>query len=763
MMKSRNLTLMLLLALTLASCKGKPEGKKEIVFLAPYERQTQIWKSFVKTAQEEFSDTSRYNLHFYYVWTYVGKFWDKREYERDVTDLLARALKSVRKEGVKPDLIVMYGDYISHAAARLDEPMLRETPLLCAGVVYPKWKDLLPMMPNAVVMESRPEVKKNLDFIIEMGLPNYVVTVMDSTYIDDHIREHILEDIGNDPEHYRPNLHLEQADRIHRKQFRDPRTTLIPISTMWPEKNDRHPEEYGGFNFEWIFFTQQQETSFLHIKNDEYANLAMSYNIGPFFTMTPEHFNHPLISALNYCIGGYFTPYHSMWKQLHPIVDKMLSGTPPKQIPWGVLEKDYWLDWRLVKSIHPYASDFPKGVKFVNLPWTERSRMVNWGIYILFAFLSVLFIVFAVIIPSVMSVRQRKQRAMLYEKAREAENSKKQVEYILSELNAYTWRMLPDRTLEFSPSFYRDFNIPDGHRIDYETVLSHVQDPGRETFRELLFRDDFDGELDLEVMVEMPGWQEARAIMAHTISLSSTNADDDDGYHLKAGFFYFNDEAHRRNEELRKAYRRSEEVAEKESFLTSMNDEIQKPVDNIIFFSRLLADHFSELSEQQKTECEEKVMKSNNRLLNLLDEVMGDTAQGRGYEQVTISALKVSDLMEEIYMYHSVSPREDVSLEFLPGPTGSEIEADRPVMIQVMNALITDAFNSCDGNVSIGWIESAEHDVVIFINNSGVNISGCVGMVSSIGGRIEALNFPGSPSRIEISFPKLPPPRGRKE
>lgn len=757
MKKTRLLSFALLLLLFAPSCKKQTE-KKDVIFMAPYENRTQNWQSFVESARQEFSDTAKYNLHFYYVHTYVGHYWDKREYERDISPLLNKILRNVKKEVGKADIIVLHGDYLAHAAARLDNPLLKESPILCTGVVDPNWKNLLPKMPNVVVMESQPEVKKNLDFIQDLGFSNYVVTVMDSTYIDDHIRECILAEIGNDPEHYRPNLHLEQEDRIHQKNARDPRVTLFPISTMWPEKNDRHPYVSGAFNLNWIFYTQQQETAFLHIKHDAYSTKAMSYNIGSYFTMTPEPFNLPLINALNYCVGGYFTPFPEMWKQVHPIVDKLLSGADPKTIPWGTLKKDYWMDWRLAKNLHPYASDFPKYVHFVNLPWQEKSKATNNLIYFLTILLALVFIVVAIILPLVLSTRQKKQRTLLYQKAREAEKSKVQIEEILSELNAYIWRMLPDKTLVFSPSFYSDFGIETAQTIDIDKFLTNIEEPSRSKLAKILGAEHFSGSEDLELLLYNPEQKRKRAILLHVICIANAFADNNSRYHLKAGFFYFNDDAHKRNADLRRAYRRSEEVNEKEQFLASMDETVRNTSDRIVFFSKLLTDHFNDLNSKQKEECSEEVLNSNNKLMALLDDVMGKSTQNN-YKAIPISSLVVSDLMEEIYISHSTLNNKKNRLLFNPGPADSKIEANRPVLIQVMDNLITDAVNSCKGKIFIGWAEKADLETILFIDNATGELSKCKQMIESIGGKITLIELPDSPIRIEISFPFTPPLR----
>ena len=748
------LTFLLILLLILPSCK-KEVRKMEVVFLLPHEIRSQIWQSFVKAGMEEFSDTTRYNLHFYQTYRGPEPFFYHPLYEQPYTSQLRNAMMRMRQEKVEPDLIITYGDYISHCIAQYDDPYLKEKPILCVGVTYPQWKDLLVNMPNVVVMESEPEVKKNIDFIQEMGFSNYVVTVMDSTYIDDHIRDVILKEIGDDPEHYVPNLHLEQIDRIHKKPNRDPRVVLVPMSLMEPEKNKRNPEIPGALDIKWVFNTNQQSTSFLHLKDDPYAHNAMTYNIGPFFAMTPEYFNLPLINALNYNLGGYMTTYPSMMKQIHPVVDKLLSGTSPSQIPWSKLKKDYWLDWRLAKNIHPYASDFPKGVKFVNLPWMHKSRTVVFLTNFLVFVLIVLFIIYAIIVPIVMSKKQKKQRKLLLDKAKEAEISQKKVEFTLSNIEAYVWRLLPDKSLKFSPSFYRDFHIPEGQTFDYEALLQKVEEPGRSKLQNYFFIDDFHGETDFQLMVHLSEESKPRAIYMYTISVPRAESHDKTISNIKAGFFYFNDDVYQQNEELRQAYRLSEEVSEKEHFLATMNDAFKNPVRTIVKYSRALVDKFDELTPEQKTEYEEKVLTSNEELLALLDEVMGDTIQNREQKNVQISLMDVASLMESIYIYQSVDAGNNDRIEFLPGPDKCQIEGNRSVLNQIINNIISSSCLSCQGKIGFGWAESTETEVILFINNSVTDIASYRKIIESIGGTITVFNYPDSPARIEIAFHKI--------
>lgn len=757
-MKSWKLISLLLPLFLTLSCKEQV-GKKNILFLVPYEPTTQVYNSFIHTAEAEFSDSTLYSLHFQYVYEDNIYTYTRKAYEKDLGRQLRAAMRNVKARNFNPDLIITYGDASAMAAAQSDDPIFREKPVLCAAVVAPRWRDRLASMPNVVVMEARPEVKKNLDFIQELGFSNYVVTVMDSTYVDDRIREVIRGEIGGDREHYRTNLYLEEEDRILEPEKRDPRVTLIPVSTMWPGKNDRHPGTPGSFKFEWVFDTDRGQTSFLHIKNDAFADLAMSYNIGGFFTMTPEYFNIPLVSAMNYCLGGYFTPYHSMWEQLHPVVDRILSGENPSSIPWGVLEKDYWLDWRMVKGLHPYASDFPEDVRFVNLPPERSSRTYVVLKYITIIILVLVFLHVVIIIPLVMYLRHLRQRKLLYEKAMEAENLEKKVEYTLSRLNAYIWRTAPEGHILFSKSFFKDFGVEDTPGgIEAERVLRHVQEPSRTGLRKILSQ-EFDGEMELDLVLDMPDGS-VRVVLLHTISLPADTSDSSgvQDFRPKAGFFYFNDEAYRRYQDLQQAYRRSEELKEKELFLSSVDNDFHKPLENLMFFSRLLADRFRDLSDQQIADCGENVMASNRRILKLLDHVVGDVKVSAGVASPELGMLNVAELMEEVYVNHSLNDGDEVWLKYVPGPADSVIVANRPVFIQVMNSLISNALSVSKGEIGIGWVENAGTEVAIFIANSGSGLSNWEETVRSIGGKIQFSSLSEAYNRIELVFPVGSPP-----
>lgn len=755
MKKSGNLLLILMTILLLSSC-AKVEQRKNIVFLVPNEFRSQKWESYVNSAKKEFSDTSKYNLFFFQVAREPLYYFKNPKYELDVSLQLRNALSKIRKTVNEPDLIVTYGDFIAHSAARSDDPMMKEVPMLCLGVMHPQWKDLLAGMYNVVVMESEPAVKENLDFIKAMGFPHYVVTVMDSTYLDDHIRAHMRRQMGNDTGHYRLNARLDKEDIIPYPDRRDPQITLFPVSTMWAEYPEHHSVQADSLDMSSVFSTRKHKTSYLHLKDDPYSNAVMNFNVGYFFAMTPEYFNLPLISAVNSCLGGYMTPFPSMFKQVHSTADKLLSGANPRSIPWGRLKKEYWLDWRLAKNIHPYASDFPRGTHFVNITWAERSRVNFWLLNAFIGILLISFLLYAIVIPAVMLVRQKRQRRMLVEKAMEAEKSEKRVRDILSDLDVYLWRVLPDMTLTFSDSFYKDFNFPEGN-LDIETVLSFIQEPGRSQIRNLLFEENFEGDKDVQGLLELPDNPVPRPILVHSISLNKDTSGVEGQKVLKAGILHFNDKAYYRNEELRQAYKCSEEFAEKESFLSSISSEFQAPMDKIGVYSQFLIQNFREISDEQKETAAQMVVEGNLHMVRLLDDVMGVAKQGGKIERY-ICACKLSEMMEQVYINTSSAVPDNVKYKFKGGPDSLKIMVCRPDFIRLMGSLMFTVFLSAKDEVSIGWRynpDCKDLEAVIFIENGKVDLALYGPTVEKLGGKIQLLEKHDGTCSLEISFHEI--------
>lgn len=769
MLKKGNIVLAFALILLLASCNRQPEKPKEVVIFLPYSSMTQIYKSAHKAALEEFSDKEKYHLSVLPLTEENEDLFNDKSYCPDASQRLEWQLQKVLDSLITPDLIILHGDRSAYGAAFLDSPTIRNTPLLSTGVVYPRYNNILTQMPNMVVMESRPEVKKNIDFIADLGFSTHIITELDSTFIDDHIREEITQEFANLGDKYRTNLYLEQEDRFLSKEKRDSRPTLFPISISDTLKNNHHPDVPAPFSIKWVFNTQMESTTYLHLKDDIFSNTVMNFNVGLYLAMTPEYFNLPLINSLNSCLGGYMTPFPSMWKQVHPIVDQLLNGTPPKQIPWGTLQKDYWLDWRLAKNIHDFANEFPKGVNFVNLPWNHRSKALIYSVYILFALLGLSLLIYVIIIPAIMLSKDRKQLDRLLVEAQAAKESNNNVNSIMTQLNSYVWYMYPDQRFEFSDAFYWDFNISRDRRIDFESIAKIVHEPGRSKLREMLFSNDDKISDEMEILVDLPGYEKPRAIQMHAIRLSNKVADNEDVLQIKAGFFYFNDESYWLNNELRQAYRRSEELMEKESFLTTMNDEFRKPVEKISFYSHLIAEQYHTMTEKQKEDCLAKVLDSNSRIVDLLNEIMQGVEHDSESGKTRLTKLQVEDLMEEVYAKFSAVTDKRYEIHLWPGPKNSSIEAFRPELLLVINTLISNSLqfdsttekekaDSTDievKRIDMGWTESQDEEVIIFIDNINDDIYNFKDIIGSIGGHIEVFHFPGKPTRIELTFRRL--------
>ena len=104
-MKSWKLISLLLPLFLTLSCKEQV-GKKNILFLVPYEPTTQVYNSFIHTAEAEFSDSTLYSLHFQYVYEDNIYTYTRKAYEKDLGRQLRAAMRNVKARNFNPDLIM---------------------------------------------------------------------------------------------------------------------------------------------------------------------------------------------------------------------------------------------------------------------------------------------------------------------------------------------------------------------------------------------------------------------------------------------------------------------------------------------------------------------------------------------------------------------------------------------------------------------------------------------------------------------------------
>lgn len=179
MKKTRNvtrITVLLLALLVLSTCRKEQEysGPRKhilVLFDFPVNEQTAIVAQ--RAFEEEFGDTLHYWLNFR---SGVANPYDRVQFNRYFEDQSGAFVRRFNAMTNRPDLIVLTGDLTAQTGVLCDHPWLREIPVICAHVTYPEWKGRLARRRNFVVLEAKPEPKKNVDFIRQLGRPSWIIT-----------------------------------------------------------------------------------------------------------------------------------------------------------------------------------------------------------------------------------------------------------------------------------------------------------------------------------------------------------------------------------------------------------------------------------------------------------------------------------------------------------------------------------------------------------------------------------------------------------
>lgn len=779
-----------LLVILLASCQFN-EPKKTIAVFSPYMQGSRPYLMLDSILHEEFS-TSSYKIILMYGGFPIRQYLESPQYFVDSHEVIEQSIDTMSS---RPDLIMLYGDDMAYSAALSQHHVLNQVPSLCFGVYDPEWNDILRKKKNFVVLQSRAFIKENLNFIRNIGVSTSILTCLDSTFLDDFLRKTVHEQMGDDS---RFKIYDETPlDLIYHPEMREEnKMTLAPISLMHEYHQNADTVQSFSVDVNDILHLSQHRMTLLRMKDDHYSNIAFGYFTGPYFSLTPEVFNLPLVNPLNACLGGYFTAWPDMLSEVHRYAKELLNGTDPQTVPWKKLRCKYWLDWRIAKHIHPYAEDFPKYVRFVNLPWecTSRLHMSFYRHVIPVTLLLLLF--FAIIVPAFLALLEWFQRRQLIRQGLIAKDNEQKIKETFAAINAYHFLITKDLKLILSQGVSEIFGT-DIRPIDVRVAMRFIRQPQRDKLYQFITQSPTNDEMDFEVMVHSFGSKEYHPLKITLIHL------DEYGEYLYSGFVILNEDAYKAEKSMQEAFHLSEEVTAKESFLAAMGHEIRTPLNAIVGFSRVLLDHNHDLTNEEKSMYGRYILQSNDQMLHLLENVMNYSRRNGDQMRLELSRHNVDKLMDEIYVIQSVIVPNHLKFNYIRGPKDLEIKVNRTSVHQILSNLVNNAIKfTIEGSITLGWdvfdplqtpipahdgSDSTNADLlkqnhlVIYVEDTGIGIASdkvnhvfdryfkennqtvgagiglhlCRDFVNYMGGMITVQSELGKGSRFEVRLPLL--------
>ena len=157
----------------------------------------------------------------------------------------------------------------------------------------------------------------------------------------------------------------------------------------------------------------------------------------------------------------------------------------------------------------------------------------------------------------------------------------------------------------------------------------------------------------------------------------------------------------------------------KSAFLANMSHEIRTPLNAIVGFSRIISE--SDNAEERR-EYYEIVDANNERLLQLINEILDLSKIESGIVEFTYGPVRLHTLCKEIHDAHVFRCPQGVELRFDSPDEALSIHSDKNRNFQVFSNLIGNAFKfTTEGSVSYGYKQEGER-VVFYVKDTGLGI-----------------------------------------
>lgn len=391
------------------------EEERRILVIHSYENDYQGYAEYNKQIKKEFSK-SRIPVKLFFFYLNCERYNEPQEIKR-----INLFIDSIAKW--KPEIILVNDDQATYSLLKSHNPILKEIPIVFSGVNYPNW-ELIKQYDNVTGFEDKIDFSKNLKMIKRLtGITN-IYTILDYTFLDRKIRNHI-------------NCQLESTDIISNLDWHlDKQATWkethhkgnIVFTALSARKisEEQTEDPTNGADFLWAI-GKYSKMPYLQTKLD-YTTLTMaSFSTQMRFTAINELFD----CGYNF-LGGYMTPRHiQVQESVHAAV-QILRGKNITDMSIQESSKGYFIDWNVMQKEGMTIADIPNEYTIINIPFKALHPVLWWS-----GLLGSIFFILGLLsgITYLYWRETQKKRSILYELEDEKESIHRNNELLLKLVN----------------------------------------------------------------------------------------------------------------------------------------------------------------------------------------------------------------------------------------------------------------------------------------------------------------------------------------
>lgn len=650
-----------------------------------------------------------------------------------------------------PNIILANDDKSLLDLMNCNHHLLRRTPIIFSGVLYPDWK-AISNHPHITGIWNRPDYRMNIDLIERLLGKTNILFFYDNSIIEKQMYKALLNDAQkNNILFLNSNTKSITIEDYQSKTDNDKRTTLYAINLP----------NLTAVNF--LNFNDKNYKAGLQLNNTP-NNIIINKNTKiPIFTVTSSGFN-----SGNKIVGGYFTPLTMRAERVASIIEHIFEGTPERNIPIVEAPKMYCFDWNVLKEFNIDEELLPQNSIIYNRP-RQLSHPTGFIITVSLIILIMTYIIFNLIYVFHQE-RNRKRNAQIGLKERN-----NFLQLALSGGEVYVWRMENNLfAIENSPytkgnSDYQVFPLDKLLEIihpDDKTLLKeNIEEVYNGKKHNAIFQCRF------RFSTSNYTWWEVRCTQGNT-DLRDKN--------YIVGLLVDIQSFKEKEQRLTELQEKAEESNKMKSlFLANMSHEIRTPLNAIVGFSNLIAEE--ELDPEDKQLFKDTINKNTNLLLNLVNDILEFSRIESGKMTFNMEHCELRILLEDIYQTHKLLIPG--SIDFIKdfSPLSIIIYVDRNRFTELVSNLINNAvkftetgfiklsshYNKQNNQISIqvqdtgiGMSEEQCNNVFErfykgneFAQGTGLGLSICQNIATKMNGTISVTSKLGEGSCFSINFP----------